>query len=143
MLLDHGYQLRKRMRPGWVPSWRDTQLHPNLFEDGYRHWVRTQRFLTRIRDFFKSIYQMRQVVDATRVEDGQIVAIKEVRRITKGREREIMHHPHSRPTSPGSQKIIVRHSLTTFRTSASLSTNSLSCPYTGNSTTPRSMPSER
>ncbi len=47
--------------------------------------------LTRIRDFFKSIYQMRQVVDATRVEDGQIVAIKEVRRITKGREREIMH----------------------------------------------------
>ncbi len=43
MLLDHGYQLRKRMRPGWVPSWRDTQLHPNLFEDGYRHWVRTQR----------------------------------------------------------------------------------------------------
>jgi len=41
LLLDHGYQLRRRLRPGWEPSWRGTQLHPNHFEDGYKLWVRS------------------------------------------------------------------------------------------------------
>lgn len=33
VLLDHGYQLRPRHRPGWVPSWKDTDLNPVFCED--------------------------------------------------------------------------------------------------------------
>lgn len=33
ILEDHGYQLRPRLRPGWVPSWKDTDLNPRGCED--------------------------------------------------------------------------------------------------------------
>jgi len=33
-LLDHGYQLRPRYSPDWVPSWIGTNKHPRNFEDG-------------------------------------------------------------------------------------------------------------
>lgn len=39
LLLDHGYRLRSRLRPGWVPSWRNTEQHPDHLEDGYKHCV--------------------------------------------------------------------------------------------------------
>ena len=32
-LLDHGYQLRPRYSPDWVPSWIGTSKHPRNFED--------------------------------------------------------------------------------------------------------------
>ena len=33
-LEEHGYQLRRRLRSGWVPSWEsDPTLHPVLTED--------------------------------------------------------------------------------------------------------------
>ena len=33
-LLDHGYQLRPRYSPDWVPSWIGTNKHRRNFEDG-------------------------------------------------------------------------------------------------------------
>ncbi len=30
---DHGYELRPRLRPGWVPSWLGTDLNPLFCED--------------------------------------------------------------------------------------------------------------
>ncbi len=34
ILDDHGYQLRSRLRPGWIPSWQDTDLDPLFCDDG-------------------------------------------------------------------------------------------------------------
>lgn len=34
MLESHGYLLRPRLRPGWVPSWLNSKKIPILFEDG-------------------------------------------------------------------------------------------------------------
>ncbi len=33
LLEEHGYQLRSRLRPGWVPSWQGTDLNPLWCED--------------------------------------------------------------------------------------------------------------
>ena len=30
---DHGYQLRSRLRPGWTPSWQNTDVNPLYCED--------------------------------------------------------------------------------------------------------------
>lgn len=38
-LLSRGYKLRRRFRPGWKPSWNDTNLNPFFCEDAYRHNV--------------------------------------------------------------------------------------------------------
>ncbi len=41
LLERHGYRLRPRLRPGWVPSWKGTDLNPFYCEDGYFHLVRS------------------------------------------------------------------------------------------------------
>ncbi len=33
ILEDHGYQLRSRLRPGWIPSWQNTDVNPQWCED--------------------------------------------------------------------------------------------------------------
>lgn len=33
LLEEHGYRLRPRLRPGWVPSWQGTDLNPTWCED--------------------------------------------------------------------------------------------------------------
>ena len=33
-LQERGYMLRKRYRPGWIPSWSGTDEYPILYEDG-------------------------------------------------------------------------------------------------------------
>lgn len=37
---DHGYQLRSRLRPGWVPSWKGTDINPLWCEDHLYSGVR-------------------------------------------------------------------------------------------------------
>lgn len=38
-LLEHGYQLRPRLRPGWVRSWKGTNLLPADCEDSWSRHV--------------------------------------------------------------------------------------------------------
>ncbi len=40
LLERHGYHLRPRLRPGWVPSWQGTDFNPFYCEDGQVHLVR-------------------------------------------------------------------------------------------------------
>ncbi|KAJ6507304.1 hypothetical protein C8R47DRAFT_1239109 [Mycena vitilis] len=66
-LEQHGYMLRARYRPGWVPSWhKDPKSYPPDYED---FWA-ADRF---------------QVMDATRMSDGAQVLLKKI-------ETEV--HPH-------------------------------------------------
>ncbi|THG95880.1 hypothetical protein EW145_g7886 [Phellinidium pouzarii] len=69
LLLDHGYQLRPRFRPDWKPSWTGTKLDPDYCEDSIPHFLRP-------------------VIDATRLSDGAVVAIKN----GKKTEGSICHH---------------------------------------------------
>ncbi|KAH8115230.1 kinase-like domain-containing protein [Phellopilus nigrolimitatus] len=56
-LLSRGYQLRPRYHPGWKPSWLEADIFPYACEDAYKQIRET-------------------VMDAKRVQDGKIVAIK-------------------------------------------------------------------
>ena len=38
-LESHGYRLRPRFRPGWVPSWQNTGQDPINYEDARFHLV--------------------------------------------------------------------------------------------------------
>lgn len=40
-LAERGYMLRPRYKPDWVPSWKDTNENPAIFEDGMPMQVRT------------------------------------------------------------------------------------------------------
>ncbi|KLO08628.1 hypothetical protein SCHPADRAFT_916894 [Schizopora paradoxa] len=70
-LLKHGYELRPRFRPGWIPSWRSTGESPVYCED--------------------SMYNMHpKTIDATRLRDGKAVFLK---RVAKGSpEVEILQY---------------------------------------------------
>ncbi|KAI0800218.1 kinase-like protein [Fomes fomentarius] len=61
-----GYSLRPRYSPDWKPSWIGTTLQPAYCEDSV-------------------MLQFDQVIDATRVEDGERVAIK----VTQNDKREL------------------------------------------------------
>ncbi|KAH9858864.1 kinase-like domain-containing protein [Lenzites betulinus] len=65
-----GYQLRPRYRPNWTPSWLGTKKDPDRCEDG-----RSLLFTT--------------VLDARRLSDGKIVAIKRLSKSRHPREVEI------------------------------------------------------
>lgn len=39
LLEDHGYQLRSRLRPGWTPSWQNTDINPQWCEDSFARCV--------------------------------------------------------------------------------------------------------
>lgn len=39
ILEDHGYQLRSRLRPGWIPSWQGTDTNPLYCEDSLARCV--------------------------------------------------------------------------------------------------------
>ncbi|KAG2361538.1 hypothetical protein BDR07DRAFT_1610104 [Suillus spraguei] len=55
----HGYLLRPRYAPEWVPSWESSQRHPFTCEDGH-------------------ISQFPQIIDATRMSDGLYISLKVV-----------------------------------------------------------------
>ncbi|KAL5492948.1 hypothetical protein ACEPAI_4396 [Sanghuangporus weigelae] len=65
MLERHGYLLRPRFRPDWVPSWLNTAKRPLLCEDG---------LFTRFLPF---------IIDAERLSDGLKVMLKVVDRDSK------------------------------------------------------------
>ncbi|EJF57674.1 hypothetical protein BD309DRAFT_922657 [Dichomitus squalens] len=60
-LLEAGYVLRPRYKPGWVPSWRGTNKYALNFEDG---WMQ----------------KLNYVLDAVRKSDGEMVMLKRVSR---------------------------------------------------------------
>ncbi|KAL5513542.1 hypothetical protein ACEPAH_3941 [Sanghuangporus vaninii] len=57
--LSRGYQLRPRFHPGWIPTWRGTNLSPVACEDVIVHYSES-------------------VIDSKRLQDGIIVAIKRI-----------------------------------------------------------------
>ncbi|CCM03211.1 uncharacterized protein FIBRA_05335 [Fibroporia radiculosa] len=65
-LEERGYMLRPRYRPDWVPSWKGTSKRYWSCEDG-------------------QAIQRSQIIDATRIADGDMVALKKV---------EISKHPY-------------------------------------------------
>ncbi|EPQ57111.1 hypothetical protein GLOTRDRAFT_137524 [Gloeophyllum trabeum ATCC 11539] len=69
-LQSRGYMLRSRYMPGWVPSWKGTKRHWSECEDG-------QSFPHRL------------IVDAIRVSDGALVALKRVPRANSPNEGAI------------------------------------------------------
>ncbi|KLO13856.1 hypothetical protein SCHPADRAFT_940066 [Schizopora paradoxa] len=73
ILNDHGYQLRPRLRPGWEPSWKDTNTHPLMCEDA-----------------LIGFGSLDKTVDAVRVRDRKDVRILKTRRYS--RERAIFEH---------------------------------------------------
>jgi len=61
ILEGHGYRLRPRLRLGWRPSWQGTDLIPQFCEDSIAH-------------------VSREFVDATRMQTGERVAIKKIKK---------------------------------------------------------------
>ena len=39
ILDDHGYELRPRLKPGWSPSWKGTDMDPEWCEDSLNSFV--------------------------------------------------------------------------------------------------------
>ncbi|KAF7797599.1 hypothetical protein EIP86_008799 [Pleurotus ostreatoroseus] len=65
-LKEHGYQLRPRYQPGWVPSWEGTKKQFWKCEDGLPNVASV------------SYYVYSQFIDAVRMRDERIVALKKV-----------------------------------------------------------------
>lgn len=74
-LKDHGYQLRPRYTPNWKPSWMGTNLDPNFCEDSILLLV-TFRIPQICQHAHMLCMQDYQVMDATRVANNELVAIK-------------------------------------------------------------------
>ena len=76
MLEKHGYRLRPRYHPEWVPSWTETDKLPIYCEDFYNQRVRRDclvRSNTNVSD------QYEEIMDAIRISDNSVVIIKEVK----------------------------------------------------------------
>ncbi|KLO13853.1 hypothetical protein SCHPADRAFT_852018 [Schizopora paradoxa] len=80
ILEDHGYQLRSRLRPGWVPSWQDSDKNPLFCEDSTGRCTR-------------------KVVDAVRQSDERDVAVMNISRDSD--EREILDYVMEAQRSSG------------------------------------------
>lgn len=73
----HGYLLRPRLRPGWVPSWLNSEKVPILSEDGAVSLVSNDNALKSHRsEILKQYY----TIDAKRLSDGATIIIKRVRK---------------------------------------------------------------
>lgn len=79
LFFSHGYQLRPRLRPGWVPSWTIDRKLPFLCEDSVRIVVQsTPNLLHRgLIDRLQVVKQ--QIVDAVNISDGEQVMLKRVK----------------------------------------------------------------
>jgi len=69
-LQERGYMLRKRYRPGWIPSWRETDDYSGLYEDG-------------------QMAQLYPVLDAIRIRDDKPVFLKQIERSKHALEIDI------------------------------------------------------
>ncbi|KAG6910414.1 hypothetical protein DXG01_010769 [Tephrocybe rancida] len=89
-LKEHGYTLRKRYEPGWVPSWLNTSVKPASCEDAQPICVRVESIYIARCTFVNaaSVVQHYQVLDAIRA-DGSFVILKQV---------DINIHPDEIPT---------------------------------------------
>ncbi|KAL5492792.1 hypothetical protein ACEPAI_4240 [Sanghuangporus weigelae] len=76
-LLSLGYQLRPRFHPGWTPSWRGTDIPPVACEDSVEHFRRS-------------------CIDAKRLKDGKIVAVKRIPPYTLEADIACMLSTHER-----------------------------------------------
>ncbi|TDL15498.1 hypothetical protein BD410DRAFT_816966 [Rickenella mellea] len=73
-----GYMLRPRYRPGWVPSWNGPNMLRYGFEDG-------------------QVLEHHQLIDATRLSDGMIMALKRIEANVHPYEIEIANYLCSEP----------------------------------------------
>lgn len=83
----HGYQLRPRYRPGWVPSWKTTGQNRMACEDNMASMV--GYFSRCLYLFLTCTPQYGQVLDATRISDGELVVLKRLNRSVHPYEVEI------------------------------------------------------
>lgn len=77
VFLDHGYHLRSRLHPGWIPSWKDTDLNPAYCEDSIWNSVSVTA-LSCTSDQSKK--QSPIICDAVRISDNATVIIKKMRK---------------------------------------------------------------
>ncbi|KLO19350.1 hypothetical protein SCHPADRAFT_818269, partial [Schizopora paradoxa] len=75
ILQRHGYLLRSRFRPGWVPSWKNTDLSP---------------YVTSAKTHSAPRFVRPQCIDATRMRDGISVFVKRV--VKDAAETEIQQY---------------------------------------------------
>ncbi|KAI0633259.1 kinase-like domain-containing protein [Trametes polyzona] len=82
---EHGYMLRPRYRPGWVASWLGTKHEFDDCEDGLTYFTS-------------------QIMDAKRVSDGEVVALKRIFKSINAYEVDLIKmfsaeplatHPHN------------------------------------------------
>ncbi|KDQ55733.1 hypothetical protein JAAARDRAFT_133274 [Jaapia argillacea MUCL 33604] len=83
-LESHGYQLRPRYHPNWVPSWRGTEKFCRDFEDGWE-------------------FPFPPFIDATRISDGALVALKKVSKPEHPHEADIARLLSSEPLASDSR----------------------------------------
>ena len=77
MLERHGYRLRIRYHPDWIPSWVGTNANPLYCEDSLLHFVSCTILCHCLRTESRSLlFQIKPVMDAVRMEDAMVVAIK-------------------------------------------------------------------
>jgi hypothetical protein len=90
----HGYMLRPRYRPGWIPSWIGTNIPGIGCEDGPSLEVRT--FFV-CKGLLLNSCQLNPVMDATRISDGKLVMLKQIRKSLHPFEIEIAQFLSSEP----------------------------------------------
>ena len=74
-LEEHGYMLRPRLRPGWIPSWLESKKLIFESEDGKPVLVCLIRLYSRL---VLTVKYKLPCIDARRISDGAIVAIKHI-----------------------------------------------------------------
>ncbi|KAH9479885.1 hypothetical protein JR316_0008518 [Psilocybe cubensis] len=70
-LVDQGYELRKRYRPDWVPSWLKYDSSPDRYEDG-------------------QVLPYDQIIDAVKLSDGSRVVLKRIKRTSRSNEHNML-----------------------------------------------------
>jgi hypothetical protein len=72
----HGYLLRARYEPNWKPSWEGTGKSWDECEDSSMIWVS----LLKLDSFPElTLVKFSQINDATRISDGTVIALKEIK----------------------------------------------------------------
>ncbi|KAI0364340.1 kinase-like protein [Pilatotrama ljubarskyi] len=79
-LEEQGYMLRSRYRPEWVPSWKGTTRDPDDCEDGISSFIA-------------------QIMDAQRISDGAVVALKRISKSIHPHEVDITRMFSAEPLS--------------------------------------------
>lgn len=92
-----GYTLRSRYKPDWAPYWKHSGRSPYAFEDGQILLVRSLLYSPSRAPSISN--QTGQVIDAVRKSDGELVALKKIRKSIHPHEVEIGRYLSSPPLS--------------------------------------------